>query len=116
MSNAEKQLPAILIVEDEDWIRAGMKREVERHGYAVVEAKDDAEALAAAEREAIVLILTEEEVPAFAALMERRRENLALSTVPVAIINPDAEEGTHYGDAYLIPDYTHIARLITGQP
>jgi DNA-binding response OmpR family regulator len=102
----------VLIVEDLDWIRAGMKKEVERQGYQVFEARDDAEALAAVDAQAIVLILTEEKLPTFDALMDGRRENLAPRNAPVAIINPDAEEGARYGDAYLLPDYTYISNFL----
>jgi CheY-like chemotaxis protein len=116
MNNSEERLPTILIVEDIDWLRAGMKKEVERQGYHAAEAKDDTEALAVAQREAIVLILSEEELPTFEALMARRLENSPLGKTPVAIINPDAEEGTHYGDAYLLPDYAEIANFLSSQP
>jgi DNA-binding response OmpR family regulator len=114
MNNSEKRPPTILIVEDLDWIRASMKKEVEHQGYNVLEARDDAEGQAAAERQAIVLILTEEEVPTFDALMDRRRENLVLGNAPVAIVNPDAEVGTRYGDAHLLSDYADIRKLLAG--
>jgi len=112
MNSSEKRLPTILIVEDIDWIRAGMKREVERQGYYALEARDDTEALAAAELETIALILTEEEVPTFDALIDRCRGNSALSQTPVAIINADAEDGTRYGPAYLLSDYAAIASFL----
>ena len=112
MNNSEKRLPTILIVEDIDWIRAGMKREVERQGYHAIEARDDSEALAVAESETIALILTEEEVPTFDALIDRCRAHSALSKTPVAIINADAEDGTRYGQAYLLPDYAAIGSFL----
>ena len=112
MNNSEKRLPTILIVEDVDWIRAGMKREVERQGYYTLEARDDTEALAVAELETIALILTEEEVPTFDALIDSCRANSALSQTPVAIINADAEDGARYEQAYLLPDYGAIASFL----
>jgi len=112
MNNSEKRLPSILIVEDIDWIRAAMKREVERQGYHAIEARDDTEALAVAELETIALILTEEEVPTFDALIDHCRANSALSKIPVAIINADAEDGARYEQAYLLPDYTAIASFL----
>lgn len=102
----------ILIVEDVDWIRASMKRSVEHHGYHAVEATDAAEAILVAEREAPELVLTEEEVPTFDALMERARRHPAFRHVPIVIINPDAEEGTRLGDAILLNGYDHIATLL----
>jgi CheY-like chemotaxis protein len=115
MSNSEKRLPIILIVEDIDWIRAAMKLEVERQGYQVAEARDDAEALAVAEQQPIALILIEEEVPAFKALMERRRDNSILGQLPVAIVNPDVEAGAHHDEAYLLPDYVAIESFLAQQ-
>src|SRR3954469_13078346 len=104
MNNSAERLPIILIVEYVDWMRAAMKEEVEREGYRVAEARDDSEALAIAEQRPIALILTEEELPAFNALMDLRHENSVLSKVPVAIVNPDAEAGARYDAAYLLPD------------
>ena|ERR1043166_4766452 len=115
MNESAKRLPIILIVEDIDWIRAAMKIEVERQRYDVAEARDDAEALTVAEQGPIALILTEEEVPTFRALMDRRRDNSVLGRLPVAIVNPDAEAGARYDEAYLLPDYAAIESFLTSQ-
>lgn len=104
--------PAILIVEDIDWIRCGMNKAVEGQGYRALEATNDAEALALAEQESIELILTEEELPTFNTLMMRLSEHPTLSSVPVAIVNPDAEDGARLGDAYLLADFTDITSLL----
>ena len=106
------QLPTILIVEDTDWIRSGMRKAVERQGYRVVEARNDAEAFRFAELQSIGLIVTEEEVPTFKALMVLLRQHPTLSSVPVVIINPDAEEGARLGDAYLLADYADISSFL----
>ena len=105
------QRPTILIVEDIDWIRSGMKKAAEGHGYRAMEATNDAEALELAEQESIDLILTEEELPTFNALMIRLSEHSTLS-VPVAIINPDAEDGARLGDAYVLVDFADITSLL----
>jgi len=112
MKNFDRQHPAILIVEDIDWIRSGMKNAVEHEGYRAVEARNDAEALEIAEREPLQLIVTEEELPTFDVLMARLREHPALSNVPVVIVNPDAENGARHGDAYLLADYADITSLL----
>ena len=112
MKNSNGRPPTILIAEDVDWIRSGMKRAVERQGCRVAQAADDAEAFGVAETESIDLILTEEQLPTFDALMAGLRERPALSEVPVVIVNPDAEEGTRYGGAYLLTDYSHISSLL----
>jgi CheY-like chemotaxis protein len=106
------QRPAILIVEDIDWIRSGMKKAIEGQGYRAVEATNDAEALELAEQESIELILTEEELPTFNALMLGLSEHSTLSSVPVAIVNPDAEDGARLGDAYLLADFADITSLL----
>ena len=107
------EIPTILIVEDIDWIRSGMRKAVERQGYRVVEARNDAEAFRFAELQPIDLILTEEEVRAFKDLMARLREHLTLSNIPVVIVNPDAEDGACLGDAYLLADYDEISAFLT---
>lgn len=106
------QHPTILIVEDIGWIRSAMKNAVDRQGYRAVEARNDAEAFQIAEREPPELIVTEEELPTFKALMSRLREHPTLSSVPVVIVDPDAEHGARYGDAYLLSDYAAIASLL----
>src|SRR5215211_6166941 len=67
------QTSTILIVEDIEWIRVGMRKAVERQGFRVAEARNDAEAFAFAELQSIDLILTEEEVPTFKDVMARLR-------------------------------------------
>ena len=113
MKNDDGRPMTVLIVEDEDWIRSSMRGAVELEGYRVEQAADDEEAFEVLGREPVELILTEEEVPTFDLLMTRLREHPALSKVPVVIINPDAEDGARYGDAYLLTDYVHISSLLT---
>ncbi|MCA1577130.1 MAG: response regulator [Acidobacteria bacterium] len=106
------QRPTILIVEDIDWIRSGMRKAVEGQGYRTIEATNDAEALDLAEQESIALILTEEELPTFNALMMRLSEHSSLSNVSVAIVNPDAADGARLGNAYLLADFADIRSLL----
>lgn len=106
------QIPTILIVEDIDWIRSGMRKAVERHGYSIIEARNDAEAFRFTESQPVDLILTEEEVPTFKDLMVLLNQHPTLSSVPVVIINPDAEDGARLGNAYLLPDYADISSFL----
>lgn len=106
------QIPTILIVEDVDWIRSSMRQAIEREGYLVVEAMNDAEAFEVAELQSIDLILTEEELPTFKGVMAGLREHPALSRIPVVIINPDAEDGARLGDAYLLATYADISSFL----
>jgi CheY-like chemotaxis protein len=112
MKTEGERRSTILIVEDIDWIRSGMRQSVEHYGYRVVEATNDAEAFALLEHESPAMLLTEEELPTFDALTARLREHPAFRDLPVVIVNPDAEEGAHHGDAYLLTDYAHIASLL----
>ena len=112
MKNSNGQHATILIVEDVEWIRFAMRKAVEREGYRAVEATHDAEAFEFAELNSIELILTEEELPTFNTLMARLREHPTLNSVPVVIVNPDAEDGERLGDAYLLPDHADITSLL----
>jgi two-component system chemotaxis response regulator CheY len=106
------QYATILIVEDIHWIRSGMKKAVEGHCYRAVEVTNDAEAFEIAERDSFDLIVTEEELPTFNELMTRLRDHPTLSSVPVVIVDPDADDGARYGDAYLLADYADISSLL----
>src|SRR5215213_3051398 len=106
------QVSTILIVEDIDWIRFGMRKAVEREGFRFVEARNEAEAFELAELQSIDLILTEEELPTLNDVMARLREHPTLSNVPVVIVNPDAEDGARLGDAYLLADYADISSFL----
>lgn len=106
------QIQTILIVEDIDWIRSGMRNAVEREGYRVAEARNDVEAFGFAEQ-SIDLVLTEEELPTFKDLMARLHQHPTLSRVPVVIINPDTEAGARFGDAYLLANYGDIWSFLT---
>ena len=107
------QIPTILIVEDIDWIRAGMRNAVEREGFRVAEARSDAEAFEFAELQLTDLIVTEEELPTFKTLMSRLREHTTLSSVPVVIVNPDAEDGARLDEAYVLASYADISSFLS---
>ena len=112
MSTPEAGPPVILVVEDIDWIRAGMARNLRRHGFRVLEAGDDSEAVEVARRERPDLIMTEEQLPAFDALLARVRELSADRRVPVVVVNPDADGDTRYGDAVIVTDYGQLRALL----
>lgn len=108
----DENRPLVLVVEDIDWIREGMVRQLKECGYDVVEATRAAEALALAESVRPTLILTEEELPTYAQLVGRLAEHPALARTPVVIINPDVEDGTRYGDSIMLGGYDRIAHLL----
>ena len=102
----------ILIVEDTDWIRSGMKQAAEQCGYVVVEAKDELEAVEVAEHQEPDLILTEERLPDLPALLTRIRAHPALQQLPIVIIDPDVAEDARVGDVMVVPDYDQLAPLL----
>jgi CheY-like chemotaxis protein len=104
--------PTILVVEDLAEIRSGMERTLRDCGYRVLAAADADEAVEVASRDIVDLILTEEELPTFTALLERAREHPSLKGLPLVIVNPDAEEGTRYADAIVLTDYDQLKRLL----
>lgn len=112
MNHTDSRQPTVLVVEDVEEIRSAMKRSLRGCGYRVAEAADADEAVEVASRRPPDLILTEEELPAFAALLERAREHPSLKGLPVVVINPDAEEGTRYGDAVVLAGYDQLKRLL----
>jgi CheY-like chemotaxis protein len=112
MNDTNSDRAIVLIVEDVGWIRKGMKSSVKALGFRVMEAENVEEAVAAAERVRPSLILTEEEVPDFYDLTERLREHPTLLDVPVVIVNPDAEDGTRYGDAIVLTDKNQLERFL----
>lgn len=102
----------ILIVEDVDWIRSGMRRILHSYEYRVSEAANDEEAIEVAERTRPDLILTDEELPTFSRLADRLRRHPTLRTVPVVIVNPDAEEGARFGDAVVVTGFDRLESLL----
>ena len=102
----------VLVVEDVDWIRAGMVGRLRECGYVVTEAADAAQALEQAELLIPSAILTEEELPTYTELLRRLGQHPTLGRVPVVIVNPDAEAGARFGGAFLLPDYRHIETLL----
>jgi CheY-like chemotaxis protein len=112
VNHTDGQQPTVLVVEDVEEIRFGMKRSLRGCGYRVAEAADADEAVEVASRRPPDLILTEEELPTFAALLERAREHPSLKGLPVVIINPDEEEGTRYGDAVVLAGYDQLKHLL----
>lgn len=112
MVNQTSRRLAVLIVEDNEEIRFGMKTSLRHCGYRVMEATDADEAVEIATRWPPDFILTEEELPTFALLLKRAREHESLRDLPVVIVNPDAEEGTRYADAIVFTDYDQLKHFL----
>ena len=114
MNRTDGRRPTVLVVEDIEEIRSGMKRSLRACGCRVVEAADAGGAVEVASSCPPDLILTEEELPTFAALLELAREHPSLKGLPVVIINPDEEEGTRYAGALVLAGYDELKRLLLG--
>lgn len=112
MNTSDGRPATILVVEDIDWVRAGMQRTLRRYGYGVLEAPDEATAIEIAEHYSPELILTEEQFPSFDTLTTRLREHPTLRDLPIVIVNPDADEHTRYGDAHVLTDFSQIECLL----
>ena len=112
MSTPEAGPPFILVVEDVDWIRAGMTTTLRRHGFRVIEAADAGRAVEVARHVRPDLILTDEGLPTFDALLAGVRGLPADRRVPVVVVNPDADEQTRYGDAVVLTDYAQLRTLL----
>ena len=115
MNKTRDSRATVLVIEDIGWIRAGMKSSLKFYGHLVLEAADDEEAIEIGSRIHLDLILTEEELPTFDALRKRLREHPTLRHVPVVIVNPDAKDGTRYGEVKVIPGYNRIGSLLATQ-
>lgn len=88
--------PEILLVEDSDTIREGMKRLLEQAGYKVTEARDGAEgfSLAMAKRPAFDLVSTDVMMPNVDGyeLTRRLRETREYHEVPIVMVTSRAEK------------------------
>lgn len=107
MDSTGQSRAVILIVEDLDDIRAGMKRSVESCGHLVLEAINDEEALALAAQSRPDIFLTEEEMPTLPRLLARLHDQPDLRDIPVVIVNPDREE-TFDGEIIVLDDFSHL--------
>jgi len=86
--------PKILIVEDSMMVRMTVKRTLASVDFAVVEAKDGAEGLAAAKAEPFDLILTDLNMPNMDGLTMIRhiRELPAYSETPIVMLTTESGE------------------------
>jgi two-component system chemotaxis sensor kinase CheA len=89
-------LPEVLLVEDSDTIREGMKRLLEQAGYRVTEARDGAEgfALAMAHKPPFALVSTDVMMPNVDGyeLTRRLRETREYHEVPIVMVTSRAEK------------------------
>jgi CheY-like chemotaxis protein len=86
MNPAPVPVPTVLVVEDEDLVRAGIRRLLQSEGYTVVEAQNGAQALQLLKDEAtdqVALVLTDLRMPVMdgrqlAAALARLRPSLPI--------------------------------------
>jgi CheY-like chemotaxis protein len=115
MSDSHNRGATILVIEDVDWIRSGMRKSLELYGYRILEAGDARQAVEIAEIDPPELILTEEQLPTLDILTERLRSSPTLGDLPVAIINPDWEANTLWHGVVVLADYGQIEQLLVAE-
>jgi CheY-like chemotaxis protein len=89
-----------------------MAQSFRRLGYRVVEAAHAEEATILGGFELPDVIVTDEELPTLAQLLEAVRSTGPLQGIPVTIINPDEEEGTRCGEVLLLPNHRAIQSVL----
>jgi len=84
----------ILIVDDDDAIRATLRDVLEQNGYAVEEARDGAEGLAMISASAPDILVTDLSMPGLDghALVRGVRESAGLSRLPILMLTSDTDE------------------------
>jgi DNA-binding response OmpR family regulator len=102
----------MILVEDIDWIRSAIRRELERNGFRVVEASSVGEAISLAEQLGPAALVTEESVPFFDALVIRVRAHATLQHLPVIIVNPDVDDERQYGGAVMLSEFAQIKEFL----
>jgi DNA-binding response OmpR family regulator len=102
----------MILVEDIDWIRSAIRRELERNGFRVVEASSVREALSLAEQLRPAALVTEEAVPFFDALVMRVRGHATLQHLPIIIVNPDVDDERLYGGAVMLSEFAQIKEFL----
>ena len=84
----------ILLVEDRDALRTMLRRAIEAHGHAVVEARDAVEAVEALHRVRVGLVLTDLRLPRGDGLDVLRAAKDADPDVPVIVMTASAASRT----------------------
>jgi two-component system chemotaxis response regulator CheY len=87
-------MPTILIVDDSATVRALVRSALEGDGHAIVEASSAAAALAALERDAADLVLTDVHMPEMdgLALTERLRADARFRALPILVLTTEASD------------------------
>jgi excisionase family DNA binding protein len=95
-SHAPRGTPLVLVVDDDDRLREFVRVNLEMDGYAVREAANAKEGLAALEEESPDLILLDVMMPGMDGweMLKRVQERHGLGTIPVIMFSAKVEEGT----------------------
>jgi CheY-like chemotaxis protein len=84
-----RRWPYILVVDDDEDFREGVRAELERKGYQVDEARDGQEALAMIQQKPPLLVLLDLQMPQMNGreLLTRLRQSDELADVPVVVLS-----------------------------
>ena len=103
-----KTVASILVVDDEPYLRDGIRLTLEAEGYRVLTASDGAEALAVLQSQPVDLILADIAMPRMNGyqLYERVRENQQWTTIPFIFLTARAmDSDVRYGKELGADDY-----------
>lgn len=86
------EVPSILVIEDDEDVRGFACRVLEMEGYRVLQARDGVQGLRLARRNRVSLVLLDLRLPSVDgwAVLDRLREDPALSSVPVVVFTASA--------------------------
>jgi DNA-binding response OmpR family regulator len=103
-----KTVASVLVVDDEPYLRDGIRLTLEAEGYRVLTASDGAEALAVLQSQPVDLILADIAMPRMNGyqLYERVRENQQWTTIPFIFLTARAmDSDVRYGKELGADDY-----------
>ena len=116
---SQPRQPRVLIVEDDDEARRFLANSLRNEGYAVVEARDGREGLAALKKHRPAVVLLDLRMPRMDGRQFRRAQQQlaerALADVPVVVVSAvdDArEQAEQIGAAEMLPKPIDVERLL----
>jgi CheY-like chemotaxis protein len=101
----------VLVVEEDQDIRQGMRHNLEALGYTIIKAEDAGEALELAVREHPCFILTNADLPWLGNLIYLIRREAGLGEMPVVAIYPDRPEEFQEDRILLLDAYQQLEEL-----
>ncbi len=108
----ESSKPTVLVVDDDQFIRAQMKQSVETMGYRAVKAEDEGEMIEKARRERPDLILTNTDLRWLDRLISLLRGDEELRFLPVAAVYPNPPEDFQKERLVVLDGYENLHSIL----